>query len=157
MAVNKTLPEQWFAQIIAEGLAHIYILRLEHSPAADTLEAVIDVWIQSLWSRRSWNCEQDSVRLREGFTELAVKQIVWPAPASLLQALPERPPASPLPELDLPPEQKQRNKENLKKLLAQLKGKTKVETKPKVVKRAPGELERLLEEEAKRNAAQKAS
>ena len=156
MAVNKTLPEQWFAQIIAEGLAHIYLLRLEHSPAADTLEAVIDVWIQSLWSRRSWNCEQDSVRLREGFTELAVKQIVWPAPASLLQALPERPPVPPLPELQMSEEQKKRNKARLAELLSQLGSDTKVQPKAKI-KRAPGELERLLEEEAERNAAQKAS
>lgn len=80
--------DDWFHNLIVEGLQALHTLALPNTPAADTIQLPALVWIETLWSGRAWNEEQDTPRLRAAFVSLAGSVDRWPAPRALLAHLP---------------------------------------------------------------------
>ena len=100
-------PADWFESVVAEGIAKLYVLRLESAPAADTLDGVELVWVEALWySNIAWDEELDTDRLRQAFRALTQWVTRWPAPRELMTHLPARPQRKPLPPPPQTPEQK---------------------------------------------------
>lgn len=114
---------KWFYPCLAQGLAKLYVLRLEGAPAADTLQGVAQVWAEALWQRQAWQ-PADEQRIAQAFSSLAAKNKRWPVPAELLEALPIRPIAPALPsQPSLSPQQLARNRQRLQKLISELRSK----------------------------------
>lgn len=112
-------PADWFVEIIAEGIAKLYVLRLEGHPAADTLDGVEMVWVEALWyGNRVWDESLDAKRLRQAFVGLAQTLTRWPAPRVLLDHLPARPKRQALPKPEISEEEKARNRQRLAELMA---------------------------------------
>lgn len=108
MTDREDAPE-WFQEAVAEGLAKLYVLRLDSAPAADTLDGVEMVWVESLWScNKQWQEEPDYARIRQAFVTLARQVDRWPAPRHLLDHLPPRPQPQALPEPKPTPEQREK-------------------------------------------------
>lgn len=82
--------EKWFAVAIANGVQRLYVLSLEGTPAAATIELTTATWIDTLWPTRSWNAELDETRISEAFRQLALNSERWPVPRQLLLSLPVR-------------------------------------------------------------------
>lgn len=84
----------WFSQEIRTGLASLYVLCLDGSPAADVVGATTDLWIRVLWTsgRRQWHAEADGPCIRAAFAQLSSSCHRWPAPARFWEVLPQRAP-----------------------------------------------------------------
>ena len=87
----------WLRREVAAGLQALLLLRLESSPAADTIVGVLEVWLVALADRRAWSEERDTERVRRGFAVLSGRLTRWPAPVQLLEALPQPPAQRALP------------------------------------------------------------
>ena len=83
-----TSPPAWFRGAIVDGISLLMTLRLDGSPAADTIVATGAAWIRSLWRRRWWHQERDLPRIVAAFDSIAASFTSWPAPAHLIHALP---------------------------------------------------------------------
>jgi len=115
-------PADWFESVVAEGIAKLYVLRLESAPAADTLDGVELVWVEALWySNVAWDEELDTERLRQAFRALTQRLHRWPAPRELMEHLPARPKRRELPPPPQTPEQKAKAVAQLAKLRAMMK------------------------------------
>ena len=99
------------------GLQKLLALQLERSPALETLDKTGLVWMEAIGHNRSF-ADEDAPRFREAFVLLAARCKSWPAPAALLEVLPERPPLPALPEPEISPEQRAENLAFLDDLLA---------------------------------------
>lgn len=89
---------EWLDEAVADGLSALLLLRLDRAPAADTINAVADVWLHALMhSGTTWSAVLDAARVRLGFSLLIGRAQQWPAPRDLLQLLPAREPAAALP------------------------------------------------------------
>ena len=82
--------EKWFAVAIAAGVQRLYVLSLEGTPAAATIELTTATWIDTLWPTRNWRAALDETRINEGFRQLALNSERWPVPRQLLLSLPAR-------------------------------------------------------------------
>lgn len=82
--------EKWFAVAIANGVQRLYVLSLNGTPAAATIELTTATWIDTLWPTRNWSAELDETRISEGFRQLALNSDRWPVPKQLLLSLPAR-------------------------------------------------------------------
>lgn len=84
-------PNKWLEAEVIDGLSALLVLRLARSPAADTINAVCDVWLHAMmgWGL-TWNAELDATRLRHGFMLLAGSVAEWPAPSQLREIMPAR-------------------------------------------------------------------
>lgn len=82
--------EKWFAVAIADGVQRLYVLSLEGTPAAATIELTTATWIDTLWPARNWRAELDETRISEGFRQLTLNSERWPVPRQLLLSLPAR-------------------------------------------------------------------
>lgn len=111
----------WFTDLMAEGLARLYVLRLEASPAADTLEGVEMVWVDAVWASRSWDEELDAERLRQAFISLTRSMTRWPPPRALLDSLPPRPQRRELPPPPISDAEREENIKRLRELLKTIK------------------------------------
>lgn len=117
MAELEQAPE-WFRTVVAEGIAKLYILRLEGAPAADTLEGVEMVWLETLWNcGKGWDEAQDAARIRRGFVVMARRCSRWPAPGELLTLLPPRPQKEKLPS----PERTERERQTARRSMNTIK------------------------------------
>lgn len=85
------MSNSWLYDEIRDGLAALFILRLPGAPASDTLEAVIRTWTAAIGCNRTFDRVRDTPRIREAFLRLAAHQVNWPAPRSLLDAMPPIP------------------------------------------------------------------
>ncbi|GAB6139896.1 hypothetical protein JCM14076_06250 [Methylosoma difficile] len=84
----------WLRDSIIEGLQTLLVLRLNGTPAVDTITAVAEVWIAVFNNQHiKWNQQQDADRIREGFLKAAGTLKDWPAPCQVLSCLPARPKA----------------------------------------------------------------
>lgn len=124
MTAQKSQPSAippWFDRAIRTGIARLYALGFERCPAADMLEATVQVWAEDLWDLRAgtW-VEADAARFDEAFYRLRTRQRVWPQMADLIAALPSRPEPVALPAVVLTEEQQQRNKERVDSICAEL-------------------------------------
>ena len=79
----------WLTREIGRGLQALIVLRLEGAPAADAVGPLLDVWVTALSRRRQWSETRDAPRIRHGFALLAGRMTRWPAPAHLIESLPE--------------------------------------------------------------------
>lgn len=82
--------EKWFAAAIANGVQRLYVLSLDGTPAAATIELTTATWIDTLWPTRSWRAELDETRIAEAFRQLMLNSERWPVPRQLLLSLPTR-------------------------------------------------------------------
>ena len=82
-------PPSWFRGAIVDGISLLMTLRLDGSPAADTIKATGAAWIRALWRRRWWHQERDHPRIIAAFDSIAASFTRWPAPAHLINALPQ--------------------------------------------------------------------
>ncbi len=82
--------EKWFAAAIATGVQRLYVLSLEGTPAAKTIELTTATWIDTLWPTRAWRAGLDETRIAEGFRQLSLNSERWPVPRQLLLSLPAR-------------------------------------------------------------------
>jgi hypothetical protein len=105
----------WLTREVAQGHQALIVLRLEGCPAADTVGAVLDVWLVALRARQAWDEERDAPRIRQAFALLAGRVSRWPAPAALLESLPALPPVVALPK---PGPDKQRAAKEIERLRA---------------------------------------
>lgn len=123
MTSNRQVPPPaaWFVEVVAEGIAKLYVLRLESAPAADTLDGVEMVWVEALWyCGRQWDEELDAWRFRHAFVGLAQTLTRWPAPRTVLDHLPSRPQRAALPKPEVSDEERARNRQRLAELMATL-------------------------------------
>ncbi len=89
MSSNKRA-DKWFAVAIASGVQRLYVLSLEGTPAAATIELTTATWIDTLWPTRAWRAELDETRITESFRQMAMNSERWPVPRQLLLSLPVR-------------------------------------------------------------------
>jgi len=82
---------QWLENAVIEGLQALLVLRLKDAPAADTINAVVDVWLHALMAANTtWISHLDAARVAAGFATLSRAREHWPAPKTLLDAMPAR-------------------------------------------------------------------
>lgn len=87
----------WLRNSIIEGLQTLLVLRLNGTPAVDTITAVAEVWIAVFNSQPiKWSEQQDADRIRQGFLKAAGTLKDWPAPSQVLNCLPARPKLQPV-------------------------------------------------------------
>jgi hypothetical protein len=91
----------WLDNVIIEGIQRLVLLRLKYSPALDTLEPVVDVWVDAFKSQPiKWDEELDAARIRQAFLKCSGMLDEFPAPRTVLQYLPSRPELLKLPSLN---------------------------------------------------------
>ncbi|MCW5223495.1 hypothetical protein D5041_07760 [Verminephrobacter aporrectodeae subsp. tuberculatae] len=91
---------RWLEVRVIEGLQTLLTLRLRNAPAADTIEAVMEVWLAVFMSRSvRWEEARDAPRIRGAFLSIAGSVDFWPAPAQVFAAMP---PPPELPRLTAP-------------------------------------------------------
>lgn len=99
---------RWLDCAVIEGLQALLALRLRGAPAADTVDAVAEVWLAVFRARDvRWQPGRDASRIRAAFLATASRVEHWPAPAAVLAALPPvpEPPRLPPPKgTPMPPE-----------------------------------------------------
>lgn len=85
----------WMREAVGDGLMRLFALRLKEAPAAEMIELVAEVWLDSLMNlNKDWQESLDAPRIKKGFIRLTQLCSEWPAPATLIAELPPR---------DLPP------------------------------------------------------
>lgn len=116
------MAEKWLEREIARGLQGLLALRLLGSPAEDSIELTLDVWLAALEGASvGWAEHLDADRVRQGFRTLFRICDRWPAPRQLLDNLPARPQPPPaLPPPRITPEQRQKNLARLREISAML-------------------------------------
>ncbi len=98
----------WLEVRVIEGLQTLLTLRLRNAPPADTIDAMVEVWLAVFMSRSvAWHEERDAPRIQSAFLTIAGTVDFWPAPVQVFHAMP-RPPelmklAAPRPS-PMPPE-----------------------------------------------------
>lgn len=117
-------PAEWFNRIVEDGFSALIVLRLPAAPYTDKdMEKTLDVWIQVLWSASAqWAENLDSRRIEQAFMKLCRTVDRWPAPRSLLDALPARPQPKALPAPSMSCEQRQANSARLRAMLKEALG-----------------------------------
>lgn len=77
-------------QEVIDGLKALYLLNLPHTPAADKMREVGEVWLAVIEAQfLSW-IPEDEGRIHQGFLRLMAHIDRWPCPKQLLEALPPR-------------------------------------------------------------------
>ena len=77
----------WLKKAIAQGFMMLAALNLKGRPASADLTAVAELWLGIL-SGRSWQPEQDGIRIQAAFRAIAASSSEWPNPADLIKHLP---------------------------------------------------------------------
>ncbi|MGA0610523.1 hypothetical protein [Caldimonas sp. KR1-144] len=80
----------WFNDAIVNGIQRLYVLGLAGTPAAETVVLTGNVWVELLWNARRWDEPSTPTRLAEAFRRLSFAADRWPAPAQLLEYVPDR-------------------------------------------------------------------
>jgi hypothetical protein len=88
--------DDWVRAEVANGLQALLSLRLRNAPAEDMIELTADIWAQAFAARASVE-SLDAPRIREGFRRIFPRVREWPAPAEVLEKMPDRPPQPALP------------------------------------------------------------
>ena len=104
----------WFSNCIKDGMKALMTLRLDGTPAADTIVMTRDVWIQVLWPVKQWDESFDAERIHQGFMQMMVNIDRWPAPKNLLMYLPPREKLPAIAPVKISKEQQQKNLQRLK-------------------------------------------
>lgn len=92
MSATWTQAPHWLEVRVIEGLQTLLTLRLRNAPPADTIEAVVEVWLAVFMSRNvQWQEERDAPRIHSAFLTIAGTLDFWPAPVQVFQAMPHPP------------------------------------------------------------------
>lgn len=92
MSATWTQAPHWLEVRVIEGLQTLLTLRLRNAPPADTIEAVVEVWLAVFMSRNvQWQEERDAPRIHSAFLTIAGTVDFWPAPVQVFQAMPHPP------------------------------------------------------------------
>lgn len=92
MSATWSNAPHWLEVRVIEGLQTLLTLRLRNAPPADTIDAVVEVWLAVFMSRNvAWSEDRDAKRIQSAFLTTAGTVDFWPAPAQVFQAMP-RPP-----------------------------------------------------------------
>lgn len=83
--------DDWLQREVIAGLMGLVALRLDGAPAADAVTHTLDVWMVALRKAQRWDEKTDAVRIRSAFEALFASCERWPAPATLIRAIPGRP------------------------------------------------------------------
>lgn len=82
----------WLEVRVIEGLQTLLTLRLRNAPPADTIDAVVEVWLAVFMSRNvAWLEDRDAPRIQSAFLTIAGTVDFWPAPVQVFDVMP-RPP-----------------------------------------------------------------
>lgn len=82
----------WLEVRVIEGLQTLLTLRLRNAPPADTIDAVVEVWLAVFMSRNvAWLEDRDAQRIQSAFLTIAGTVDFWPAPVQVFDVMP-RPP-----------------------------------------------------------------
>ena len=95
-------------------------LRLDGTPAADTIVMTRDVWIQVLWPVKQWDESFDAERIHQGFIQMMVNIDRWPAPKNLLSYLPPREKLPAIAPPKLSKAQRAKNMQRLREIVASI-------------------------------------
>lgn len=97
-------------------------LSLDHQPAFDSIEITAGTWLEALSYQRQWTQSEDQLRVRSGFRWLAGNCTSWPAPKQLIDALPQRVPATEAKRLEgeLTPEQQAEREASRQRVMAMI-------------------------------------
>jgi hypothetical protein len=88
----------WLEQRVIEGIQGLLVMRLEGAPAADTINATVDMWLEALMAcGTTWQEDLDAARVTEAFRQLTHRREQWPPPRTLLNVMPARAPQQALP------------------------------------------------------------
>ena len=94
----------WLENSVIEGLQRLLILRLRNAPANDTVDALLNVWLEVMMSAQAWDERRDVPRLRTAFMTVTSTADTWPSPAQIIKAMPKPAPQPylppPLPQVD---------------------------------------------------------
>ena len=104
----------WVRIAISSGLAGLLALRLENSPAADTITKTADIWEQAIRPKSSV-IDLDAPRIAAAFRQLFPKVRKWPGPAQLVELMPARRPQKTL-DHEISMEQRAENRKRLQEL-----------------------------------------
>ena len=104
----------WVRIAISSGLAGLLALRLENSPAADTITKTADIWEQAIRPKASVK-DLDAPRIAAAFRQLFPKVRKWPGPAQLVELMPARRPQKTL-DHEISMEQRAENRKRLQEL-----------------------------------------
>ena len=66
----------------------LYLLSLDHTPAAELLAGTAQAWHEAITADRAYDEARDAPRFRAAFLTLAQTRTNWPAPRHFLDALP---------------------------------------------------------------------
>ncbi len=105
----------WVRIAVASGLAGLLALRLENSPAADTITKTADIWEQAVRPKASVQ-DLDAPRIAAAFRLLFTKSRKWPGPAQLVELMPIRKPQKAL-DNEISSEERAANRERLRELV----------------------------------------
>ena len=109
----------WLGEIVKAHIERLKLLRLEGEPLAEAMGEVTRIWAETLAGHRHWDRARDTPRLHQGFVRLTATCKRWPAPAHLLEALPDIPLQPCLPRPALSREQRQKNLRRLSRILTE--------------------------------------
>jgi hypothetical protein len=113
--------EKWLEREIARGLQGLIALRLVGSPAEDSIELTLDVWLVAIESMSvNWNEQLDAERVRRGFRTLYRICDRWPPPRMFLESLGPREPPPPLPSPRITEAQRKKNVALLREMMKEL-------------------------------------
>ncbi len=107
-------------EMVAYPLTGLLALRLENTPAADTITRTADIWEHALRPKLSIPA-QDSTRMIAASKRLIAVVRKWPTPAQLIELLPPRKQLKAV-DNEISAEQRQTNKERLQELRRAISG-----------------------------------
>ncbi len=110
----------WVRIAISSGLAGLLALRLENSPAADTITKTADIWEQAIKPKASVK-DLDAPRIAAAFRQLFPKVRKWPGPAQLVELMPARRPQKTL-DNEISTEQRAANRKRFQELSRMITG-----------------------------------
>lgn len=115
------MAEKWLEREIARGLQGLLALRLIGSPAEDSIELTLDVWLAAIESLSvNWNEQLDAERVRRAFRTLYRICDRWPPPKLFMDHMGHRDQQMALPPPPCSPEERMRNRARLREMIASL-------------------------------------
>ena len=144
---------------MAAGLQHFLLLGLPGRPPAETITGTAHAWADAFWCLpKMWDRDLDAPRIEAAFRIAASQVECFPAPKTVIAAMPPRPPQKALLLPEMSEEKRRANLKRLAKLFGALKQKGPAKRKPAPETRAPtltAEQEEALLEEIRQYQAKK--
>ena len=122
-------PPEWFSHAVSDGLAKLYLLRLDGAPVANSTKQVAWLFIEAIWGARGrwlWRGAREVgavERINKAFAQARQELDRWPSPARIIQLIPEGAPQRlALLRPSISPAEKEENKARFRHLKRQIAG-----------------------------------